>query len=379
MEQNPFLSPWKKTLSFCEKTNSYKGKYGLGRILICDTATESLPVRSEISPSWRENIFYLWKVQDALYRFESISVVRSGSAGPQELHSKRDVVNDIGNYFMPQYITVPPTSLLTLFLFGFLILIGPVEYILLRKINKVYLTWFTLPLSAVIFAFLCEYMANAYIGSHAQNDKGLYIIDLDADGQALCCNQIRFFMHAERNTEQKQFSQALIGHFQTRIIRMISSEKFHTYRGNFPQQFSLQQTAEKWSPYLQRIFLPHSPIAVDAPKIKTDNFQEKYSYFYNELQMKSANWFVPDKKMAYVIYGQATYLYQDEVHPLMPSLYSLSVSYQEPFSKASPFTGNALSDLPIYEYTDQENCLLITIHEDQGNVIVYRQIRKLKP
>ena len=310
--------------------------FGLGKVFICDSKWE-YRAKHAYPKYWREHVLKLWKVrnqsiQKILNNDNDISnypLFRQFRRNTQKLKTSYTYNNEnaakiIGNQFLPKRVGIPPATHIAILLILFLLTTGPVEYILLKKINRPSWMWVTLPCTTLLLLFLCQRGAYSYLGN-AKLYKSLCIIDIDHRDQVLQVNEVFFVMYADLQLLPMDWQNAIFTNLTFKNMIMFRSQKpFTKYYGHFPANYTVTQKIPKWQPYLQRIY--YSDRQYQKKSDPLPNVQEKYSLLsmyqkgLRSLPKKSSTSFV------YTLHQTEVATYQKQMHPLAPFLIQASAS-----------------------------------------------------
>ncbi len=186
---------------------------------------------------------------------------------------------------MPQGVRMVPLWMLGFILLGFVVLIGPVDYIGLGWLKARKYTWLTFPLATVGVTALTVWVSNSYMTS-AEARRGLVIRDVGEDGSVVRTNRFELLFIASSHAvmtdvqkgvfsplgtggsmagnsmaiyQQQLMQQQLM--YQQGRTRFISGEDGlpgekspPRMLGRIPTQFEVTQDLAKWTPQLNRMF-----------------------------------------------------------------------------------------------------------------------------
>ncbi len=189
---------------------------------------------------------------------------------------------------MPEGVRMVPLWLLGFILLGFVVMIGPVDYIGLGWLKARKYTWLTFPLATVAVTALTVWVSNSYMTS-AEARRGLVIRDVGENGSIVRTNRFELLFvassHAVSTDVQKGvFSPLGVGGSMTGNSRVLYQQQlamqqqmmnqqgrtgFRTstgedgllgektpprMSGRIPTQFEVTQDLAKWTPQLNRMF-----------------------------------------------------------------------------------------------------------------------------
>ncbi|MBC8116560.1 MAG: hypothetical protein H7062_19380 [Candidatus Saccharimonas sp.] len=184
---------------------------------------------------------------------------------------------------MPEGVRMVPLWLLGFILLGFVVLIGPVDYIGLGWLKARKYTWITFPLATVAVTALTVWVSNSFMSS-AEARRGLVLRDVGDDGTVVRTNRFELLFIASsrsvttdvqkgvfktlgtggqmaNNSAVFQQQQMLLMQQQRsgRPNRAMSGELMGDkspprIAGRIPAQFQVTQDLAKWTPQLNRMF-----------------------------------------------------------------------------------------------------------------------------
>ena len=189
---------------------------------------------------------------------------------------------------MPEGVRMVPLWLLGFILLGFVVMIGPVDYIGLGWLKARKYTWFTFPLATVAVTALTVWVSNSYMSS-AEARRGLVIRDVGDDGSIVRTNRFELLFVASSHAvttdvrrgvfsplgtggsmagsaralyqQQLMQQQMMLGQQGRSRFRSATGEDGLAgekspprMSGRIPTQFEVTQDLAKWTPQLNRIF-----------------------------------------------------------------------------------------------------------------------------
>ena len=298
---------------------------GLGRVAI-RVEEDDAPSTFE-SKTWRRATAFLWKLRTEqieavaqLGRFD-LSKVSLGGIGQTVIDTNGDGVPDtvvqandprialgtipippgwlklklststgeLLDRLMPEGVQMVPLWLLGFILLGFVVMIGPVDYIGLGWLKARKYTWLLFPLATVAVTGLTVWVSNSYMSS-AEARRGLVIRDVGEDGSIVRANRIELLFIASSRpvtTElrkgvfsplgtggsmagnsaalyRQQLMQQQLMQRQMRSGRpggsvvgddeLSGAKSPPRIEGRIPTQFEVTQDLAKWTPQLNRMF-----------------------------------------------------------------------------------------------------------------------------
>jgi len=173
---------------------------------------------------------------------------------------------------LPSDVQMVPVSVIAVILLGYVLVVGPVDYFVLGWLRMRKYTWLLFPVVTAAFTFLTIAVAHAYMSS---DDTGgvLVITDLDAGGAVVRQSTIEtLFFGGGREVELPQ-RRALMVQTRDQYLNRgmygdvpMATDEAPAYEGLFPQNFSMRQSVQQWSPVSFRT-LTLEPEGVELPAI----------------------------------------------------------------------------------------------------------------
>ena len=169
-----------------------------------------------------------------------------------------------------------PTSVITLILAGYVLTIGPVDYFLLGWLRLRKYTWVVFPIVTICFTFLTIAVAHDYMSSE---DTGGRLVITDIVDNGIPARQTvleTLFLGAKTEITTNHKSQLVVqaedsfttadwvNNYGTGPER--KSDTPLNYSGHFPQNYTILQEVQQWSPVSLRT-LSLEPEGVKLPSI----------------------------------------------------------------------------------------------------------------
>jgi len=192
----------------------------------------------------------------------------------RELKWKLNSVNSLVHRLTPDDFEVVPMWLLGLLLLGYVVVIGPVDYVVLGWLKMRKWTWVVFPATTVAFTVLIIWVSHEYMGTSGSARQVLFR-DIGDNGELVREN--RFELHLA-GSHKKLVTRVQRGLFtpidhrrylsnnQLYINRMPGSglalAEPPEYIGTIPTEYTAVQDLPQWSPQLNRIFriAPDDPV-----------------------------------------------------------------------------------------------------------------------
>ncbi|MFO1003833.1 MAG: hypothetical protein U0936_26175 [Planctomycetaceae bacterium] len=177
---------------------------------------------------------------------------------------------------LPEDSEMVPTWVIGLILTGYVLTIGPMDYFLLGWLHLRKYTWLVFPVVTLLFTFLTIAIAHSYMSSEDTGGR-LVIVDVVDDGIPVRQTVLEtLFLGAktEITTDCKSqlvvqaedsFTSADLQNMNTNVPERKSDTPLN-YSGHFPQNYSIRQEVQQWSPVSLRT-LSLEPEGVRLPAI----------------------------------------------------------------------------------------------------------------
>lgn len=189
---------------------------------------------------------------------------------------------------MPEGVRMVPLWLLGFILLGFVVVIGPVDYIGLGWLKARKYTWLMFPLATIVVTGLTVWVSNSYMSS-AEARRGLVIRDVGDDGSIVRTNRFELLFVASSRPVTTEVRKGLFSPlgtggsmagnltalYQQQLMQqqMVSTGRMRLpvrsfagdgelsgaknpprIEGRIPTQFEVTQDLAKWTPQLNRMF-----------------------------------------------------------------------------------------------------------------------------
>lgn len=268
---------------------------GLGRVVV-GTETGPASLRERWGDELLQQVYiHLWKVSAEQARYIKKSPTGSWSWEP----GKRNTIlhnlnfqrmddpglenfvrrfrstptlggNSLLQETLPQGMEMIPLWLMGVTLFLYILVIGPLDYILLGTLNLRKYTWLTFPMVTVLFTAGAIWVAN--LKMQGSSDSGSVLIrDITDSGLIVRENEIVTFVPMTNQVRSVEARRELLtpihpsrlsvdGQSSMPMLRDQLDDQ-PDYRGRFPAEAQLVQRVYKWSPEMVRkVRIPLDPI-----------------------------------------------------------------------------------------------------------------------
>ncbi len=312
-------------------------------------------------------IDWLWKTRHA----PKLWVTDEDDVGRRVLHDDEDAA--IVEHLLPQDVRLVPTGLLALLLGAFVLAIGPVEWVLLGRLGRRWLTWLTFPAICVLFTLVMIAVTDAFLGQ-SNRDESIVLIDVGADGRVLRRSELRMHFPTGERVDRHAVDGALVsivdvGRYREHYYGSVSTPASARFEGRVGGRVTLEIRHRKWTPVVWRT------LAFDAPE-SVPSFGDVWAAPQRaDVDAIRAAEGVVDAFVVRRDYveGEAG----DERAFGREQIIALTgrrmAGYFRDVATISPSGGDALEDLAIHDKTDPRARVLVVVTGDDENRVVYRR------
>lgn len=362
---------------------------GLGRVVISSRPADEVLT----GPGWLQAAAHLWKVREGNLLGEKSAIpsaahqryIRSG--GNDGRSARRQSIEQLLATLLPQSTRLISPGTLALVLAGFLVVVGPLDWLVLGALRRRRWTWFVFPLAAAGFTALVIFEAGRALGR--QDNLGtLTITDVGPAGRTLRASRFELLLAArdrEVTTEVQHAFAAPAGlgsaDFGQRGggNRATGSNADATsFAGQIPARYTLRQQVRQWTPQFNRITtLDAAPDAVDAlPWAEID-------------AALAAGGRTPDVALRpvamkhpalglYLFTRENVFLTPVPSPPLPPGVAELCRGSKSGLgallARTSPDAAGDFADLPVLDTSDPDEWLLVISRQTPKGVHFYRRL-----
>ena len=322
---------------------------------------------------------------------------------------------------LPATLKLVPTPMMFLILFGYILMIGPIDYFVLGWLKARKYTWITFPIVTVAFTLLTMGVARYYMGD--QNTMNtLTVTDLGEGREPLRQTQVSTIFYSGYDMlalPQRNQSMVQLGDFLSTDQNRYGAEGRTTndapvYNSVFPSSWTFVQPVRQWSPVTLRsmTFSPDPQQTVvpelpwdDASLLTTQEGRGSLTAILRQLSQKTGHRHAAMVLRAGRLIGsvglnggsaQMVNGYEDELRyggrtrtqdqlfdaairsiptqrPHQASNDEKPSGYFNIFSGISPHGSGTLEDLVISDSTDSQEFVLVVIRTTGQNVEVFRR------
>lgn len=298
-------------------------------------------------------------------------------------------------HLMPQTIRIIPFDVVVTMLVVFLVVIGPLDYVVLGLLGRRKYTWAFLPVACVAFTLTTVWLAAHYMG-RSDSRQAVTICDVGKEGRVLRRNRCELVFAARQkkvstSLEQGLFADLTNGPNLDNPYGVVGLDTAPTlYEGRIPAAFKVTQEVKQWTPQLNRAFFIDAP--APATRLTWDAVTPD--------TFKSADWPRLVREQLGVgrgFAGSVVVYHQYNAHAILgggePLLEEVQDHQrQEPWSFArevsafpqrgffsivsqiSPTGGNNFEDFALLDPTDAKQWLVVAMTKERGEMVMYRRL-----
>jgi Ca-activated chloride channel homolog len=307
---------------------------------------------------------------------------------------------------LPSDVRLLPPSYLTWIAMGYILLIGPVDFLVLGMLRRRRWTWITFPVATIATALFVIWLAHQYMSGH-EKGHALILRDLDAAGRVVMENRIELQFagraaYATRNVTSgiftplsDQWLEGMYGWGMGPGLNRRSTTQDLRIAGRYPSQYRIRQWLEQWTPVLSReltirpqrdaVVLPVDDLSLDGDASDISSIyrfaEAKWSSEATVILLRDDTMEVQDASSVAAVVRSGldsrSYLQFNESQSLssMAAFWGLlqTSKMQFPWFHRSPSGGDSFDDLQCSDRSNvsQSPLLLLAVME-AGDLIVYR-------
>jgi len=435
---------------------------GLGRVVI----HQDLPLEQEFlaSQQWQTSIEFLWNrlheirslspqppanpIPQGLLpeidpaQFQPVPPQASGPRGPgpspstlspvasqvalqREVKWKLNSVNSLVLRMTPDDFEVVPMWLLGLLLAGYVVVIGPVDYVVLGWLKLRKWTWIVFPVTTVAFTVLIIWVSHEYMGTSGSARRVLFR-DIGDNGELVRENRFELHLAGSHQNLVTRVQRGLFTPIDHR--RYLTNTQFYAnrmpnsgltlaeppeYIGTIPTEYTAVQDLPQWSPQVNRIFriAPDDPVpafdwdgvepeTLATPGEARDRFQAAVSQAFGP---GSGAVLFHGNLSEQFLWNSQTPLFPEGVQPwqmqerravasatqnagsgqdagfFKDSCVRPTMGVFRAISRVSPHGGDNFEDLALLDPTDPGQWLLVIVVADGDSLVLYRHLYHDRP
>lgn len=349
------------------------------------------------------------------------------------LQPMRDSITaSIARLLLPATLRLVPTSVMSLILISYVIVVGPLEYLILGWLRARKYTWVVFPATTLAFTLLTMAVAQAYMGD--QNSmRTLTVTDLGENAEPLRQSTMTTLFHGSQATlssdHRREFAVQMSDEMQVDSYDPFNNYNSNAvpsndippeYQGNFPQNWMLNQSVRQWSPMSLRTFsIAPDPENLQIPDLPWDDEQfvttDKgraelasrlaalqnssgdihYAAIFNRgvvSPLYGMSWVAPQSpELSYQAYNSTQLTGDTLLHSVLQSLPAQGprqnprqqIGFFSLFSGISPDGSGTLEDLTMSDGSDPQEWVLLVARRSPGDyyqdIEVFRRKYRSKP
>ena len=333
-------------------------------------------------------------------------------------------VNSLVARLTPDDFEVVPLWLLGLVLAGYVVVIGPVDYVVLGWLGLRKWTWIVFPLMTVAFTLVIIWISHEYMGTSGSARRVLFR-DIGDDGELVRENRFELHLAGSHTTLLTTVHHGLFTPIDHR--RYLSNNRFYPvslpntgltlagpteYIGTIPTEFTAVQDLPQWSPQVNRIFriAPGDPVplfdwdAIEPETLATagaarDSFRTAVRQAFGH---RSGAMLFHENQVAQHLWNTQVPLFPAglywETGSRRPAPWSTPFPDDNPgggflkdscvrptlgifraVSRIAPHGGDNFEDLALLDPTDPGQWLLVIAVADGDSLLLYRHLYHDRP
>ena len=232
---------------------------GLGRVVI------GLRPADDTLIGWTEAGAFLWKLRGTAADFlpggnrwdESVNLTASMQVEQEMARQRRDEMGQLLNTLLPHSTHLLSPQTLALILAGFLLVVGPLDWLFLGFIRRRRWTWIAFPLVSAGFTALVIYEAGRALG-HEDHRAALTITDVGPGGRVLRESRFELLFSARNQESLTEIRNAFA---VPTTFRGSGSGRRSSgadaapvwFSGQMPVRFTMRQQLRQWTPQFNRV------------------------------------------------------------------------------------------------------------------------------
>ena len=149
--------------------------------------------------------------------------------------------------FLPKTTRMIPVWLLVLIFISFILLVGPLDYMILGKFKKHNITWIMFPLISIIYAFIIVHLADHYMGTD-DHIGTLEVMDEGSNGEILRSVTYEVMFTGASKTVIRDCRHEFFSRQERSTV-----DSSYRYRGMLFSHYSSEFAATQWRPTINRV------------------------------------------------------------------------------------------------------------------------------
>ncbi|MBT7700461.1 MAG: hypothetical protein HN700_09215, partial [Verrucomicrobia bacterium] len=384
-------------------------RLALGRIaLVLREATDSDTLRQD--PEWRRVLAFLWRFRAnqvahvvAKGTWNELAEDKATAVDQRAMHQLQHymrqykkklslqpinflVRSDHLSVLMPRDMRFVRIGQLALVLAILVLLVGPVDYFVLKRLKLQRYTWFTVPIYVALATVAIVMLANRAMGRHDRRGR-LCILDTDAAGVPVRQNDVHLVVPSSHGKMREHIQRALVA--PVRIggrhgaVSADGDAAGHQVVGRYPHDFETAFAVAQWKPMAWRsmTFRPTATFPWQLPQLDDDVWSGKGATAYWK-RFEALNEAVP--RGAYILTSGAMHMLHEKTwetpmglgdqRPRRLTILTEAprIGYFAVVSAVSPTCDVAEEDLYMYDISDPDQAVLVLVWQKGGTVFMSR-------
>ncbi len=333
------------------------------------------------SSEWMQSVAFLWKVRTRIQR----RLNRPGGTFPQDrlvyeedyqyyTGSWDSLFSNVQSALAPEGVQPVPIWMIMLLLICFVAAIGPLDYLILGRLNRRKWTWLTFPLCSIGFALLMVGMSEAYLG-HNDHLRALVVTDIGKGGVVLRQNRIEMLMLARPASRVYRGKAQIISALDTDE----EQRSLPVYQGRLPVSYNMTRQIGQWSPQITRYF----SIGGDKPALRLNWDRVTVAMLedrkrWPELARTLTGGSQFDGRIVLHHLDNSYPLTRGVGHPISDELARMlavcEVDEYRVLSQLSPHGGPNLEDLATLDPSDARQWLIVAMVREGDDLLLYQRL-----
>lgn len=293
---------------------------------------------------------------------------------------------DYLSVLMPRDMSFVKMGSLSMILIMLVVLVGPVDYFLLKRLRLQRFTWLTVPLYVALATMAIVVLANNAMGRHDRRGK-LCVLDTDVSGTPVRQNDITLMVPSSHGKLREHVSRALVapvvvGGSSHGMQTASGSESAPQIKGRYPSDFDTESSVSQWQPLAWRemSLQPSASFPWQLPQEQamwSDQGRKAFWRRFQELNgtLPNGAFLLRDGKMQTLRnerWKEATGLGDQHPARLVSLTEAPRIGYFSIVSAVSPACDPAMEDIHLYDITDVNQTVLVLVWQKDGIIFTSR-------
>jgi hypothetical protein len=266
----------------------------------------------------------------------------------------------------PGEVRIIPFKVIALLMIGFVLAVGPADYLLLGALRKRKWTWLLFPVVTAAFTWATVAMSNRYIG-RSDHRRSMTLVDVGSDNRALRETRLEMTFTGVTRDVVTERHHALFTPLEREVhAAMWRTGRFEPsiaaathYEGRIPFGYTTRRRIEQWSPQFTRttVIAPDRDVPIDFGDGDLARLQSAYPDYHFRL-------ITATDSDAGANRSSETFINQ------------LTVRHRQGFfsvvSQVSPTGGGSFEDLAIIDSTNAGEYVIIAFERRDPYATLYR-------